>query len=104
MSVRRAESHVLPVERAALISLVTRPTRQTDPEHLLDEFAGLARAAGAHVVLRAMQERRAPDSSTYIGSGKAAELALSCEAAGATVVRTPGSGPNRPRNTSFMAA
>jgi GTP-binding protein HflX len=86
MSVRRAESHVLPVERAALISLVTRATRQIDPDHLLDEFAGLARAAGAQVVLRAMQERRAPDSTTFIGSGKAAELAISCEAAGATVV------------------
>jgi GTP-binding protein HflX len=79
-------SHALSVERAALISLVTRSTRQNDPEHLLDEFAGLARAAGATVVLRAVQERRAPDPSTFIGSGKAAALALSCEAAGANLV------------------
>jgi GTP-binding protein HflX len=74
------------VERAALISLITRATHHEDPDHLLDEFAGLARAAGAEVVLRAAQERRAPDPATFIGSGKAAALALSCETAGATLV------------------
>jgi GTP-binding protein HflX len=77
---------VAPVERAALISLVTRAPHRPDPEHLLEEFAGLARAAGADVVLRAVQERRAPDPATFIGSGKAERLALSCETAGANLV------------------
>src|SRR5262245_53208902 len=86
MNVRRAVSHVPPVERAALISLITRATHRLDPEHLMDEFAGLAHAAGAQVVLRASQERPAPDPATFIGSGKAASLALSCETANADIV------------------
>ena len=57
MSTRRAASHEPPAERAALVSLVTRRMRGTDPDILYDELAGLARAAGAAVVLRATQER-----------------------------------------------
>src|SRR4051812_22513185 len=86
MNVRRAESHAPPVDRAALISLITRATRRSDPEQIMEEFAGLAHAAGAQVVLRASQERPSPDPSTFIGSGKAVELARSCEANGATLV------------------
>ena len=75
-----------PVERAALVSLVTRTPHQADPELLLDELSGLARAAGASVVLTVVQERSAPDPSTLIGRGKAETLAVGCDETGATLV------------------
>ena len=43
----------------------------------MDELAGLAQAAGADVVLRVLQERPKPDSSTFLGSGKIKTLAAS---------------------------
>jgi GTP-binding protein HflX len=52
----------------------------------LDEVAGLARAAGAVVVLRVVQERAAVDPATFIGSGKAAALARACDETGADLV------------------
>ncbi|HXG89294.1 MAG TPA: GTPase HflX [Vicinamibacterales bacterium] len=57
-------------ERAALVGLVTGTSRRVDAEHSLEELAGLADAAGAHVVLRVLQERPKPDSATFLGSGK----------------------------------
>ena len=59
-------------ERAMLIS--------TDSEESLDELAALAETAGALVVSRVLQKRQRPDPGTFIGSGKAAELALDCQA------------------------
>ncbi len=44
----------------------------------MDELAGLAEAAGAEVVLRVLQERPKPDSSTFLGAGKIKILAASC--------------------------
>ncbi|HUF46600.1 MAG TPA: GTPase HflX [Vicinamibacterales bacterium] len=75
-----------PVDRAALVSLIPRTSRVSDPEVVLDELAGLARAAGATVVLTVTQEREGPDRATLIGSGKAETLARGCEETGATVV------------------
>src|SRR6185436_5059221 len=51
----------------------------------LDELAGLATAAGADVVLRAVQERSTPDSTTFIGKGKAEQLAAACDETDATL-------------------
>jgi GTP-binding protein HflX len=79
MSTRRAVSNERPRERAALVHLVTRASRPADPDLLLDELAGLARAAGAEVVVRVVQERPTPDPATLIGRGKAAELARACD-------------------------
>jgi GTP-binding protein HflX len=73
-------------ERAALVGLFSGPSRQFDPEHSLDELAGLAAAAGASVVLRVLQERPRPDPATFIGSGKAIALAAACDEAAADVV------------------
>ena len=73
-------------ERAALVGLLSSSSRQFDPEHSLDELAGLAAAAGARVVLRMLQERPKPDPATFLGRGKAESLALSCDEAGADVV------------------
>jgi GTP-binding protein HflX len=75
-----------PRERAALVGLATRATRHADPERPLEELAGLARAAGAAVVLTAVQDRPSPDPATLIGRGKAEALAAACAEAGATLV------------------
>lgn len=82
MSDRRA-SHV---ERAAIVGLVTGGARRLDAEHSLEELAGLADAAGAHVVLRLLQERQAPDPATFLGRGKVETLAVSCAEADVDVV------------------
>ncbi len=73
-------------ERAALVGLFNSSSRQFDPEHSLDELAGLAAAAGATVVLRVLQERPKPDPSTFLGSGKVASLAASCDELNVDVV------------------
>jgi GTP-binding protein HflX len=73
-------------ERAALVGLFNGASRQFDPEHSLDELAGLAVAAGASVVLRVMQERPRPDPATFLGSGKVLSLAAACEELDASVV------------------
>ena len=76
-----------PRERAALVGLFTGPSRNFDPEHSLDELAGLATAAGADVRLRVLQERAKPDPATFLGSGKVEALAAaSDEAAIDTVI------------------
>ena len=73
-------------ERAALVGLFSGSARQFDPEHSLDELAGLAAAAGAEVVLRVLQERSKPDPATFLGSGKVKSLAASCAEVRADVV------------------
>ena len=59
-------------EKAMLIS--------TDSEDSLEELAGLAETAGAMVITRVLQNRARPDPAMYIGTGKAEELALTCQA------------------------
>jgi GTP-binding protein HflX len=73
-------------ERAALVGLFSGPSRSFDPEHSLDELAGLAAAAGARVVVRVLQERPRPDPATFLGSGKVTTLAAACDEARAEVV------------------
>ena len=73
-------------ERAALVGLFTGSSRQFDPEHSLDELAGLASAAGATVALRVLQKNPKPDPATFLGSGKVATLAVACDEARADVV------------------
>jgi GTP-binding protein HflX len=65
-------------ERAALVGLITGGIRRHGAERSMDELAGLADAAGADVVLRVLQERPKPDSSTFLGAGKIKILAASC--------------------------
>ena len=74
------------LERAALVGLISGPSRRFDPEHSLDELAGLTSAAGAEVVLRVMQERAKPDPATFLGSGKLERLSVSCDEVRADVV------------------
>jgi GTPase len=74
------------VERAALVGVVTGSARRADTEVSLAELEGLAEAAGATVVLTAVQERQRPDPATFIGRGKVESLAASCRAADVDVV------------------
>jgi GTP-binding protein HflX len=73
-------------ERAALVGLIAGRARRLDAERSLDELARLADAAGAQVVLRMLQERPRPDSSTFLGAGKIETLGQSCAETGADVV------------------
>src|SRR4051812_5694052 len=73
-------------ERAALVGLFSDSHKQHDPEHSLDELAGLALAAGGDVVLRMLQERAKPDPATFLGSGKVKHLAAAAAETRADVV------------------
>jgi GTP-binding protein HflX len=99
MKSRGAVSNQPPVERAALVGLVTRRSRSIDPERQLDELAGLAEAAGAEVVLRVVQERAGADPATLIGKGKVEQLTKACDEIDANLVivdneLTPGQARN----------
>ncbi|MEE1200507.1 MAG: GTPase HflX, partial [Christensenellales bacterium] len=63
------------VEQAEKAMLVS-----TDNEDSLEELSGLAETAGATVITRVIQRRQKPDPTMYIGSGKAEELSLTCQA------------------------
>lgn len=65
-------------ERAYLVGL--------DSERSLEELARLADTAGAVVVGTMLQKKTRPDTATYIGSGKAEELSLDCQAKDADIV------------------
>jgi len=59
-------------ERAVLVGVFLEPP--VDPEHPLDELAGLAATAGTTVVAQLTQRRERPDQTTYLGKGKVKEL------------------------------
>src|SRR6476619_4919705 len=65
-------------QRAALVGLATGQVSRAAAEHSLEELDGLARAAGADVVLRIVQERPAPDPALYLGRGKVDMLKAGC--------------------------
>jgi GTP-binding protein HflX len=73
-------------ERAALVGLITGGARRIDAEHSLEELAGLADAAGAVVVVRALQERAKPDPATFLGRGKVDLLARAADDAAVDLV------------------
>lgn len=65
-------------ERALLVGI--------DSEKSLDELAALTESAGAVVVGRSFQKRPKPDTATFVGSGKAAQLQLNAQALEADLV------------------
>ena len=65
-------------ERAILVGI--------DSEKSLDELEALAESAGAVVVGRYFQKRPKPDTTTFVGSGKANELQLEAQAREADLV------------------
>lgn len=63
-------------ERALLVSL---DTGTFDAQASLEELAELAKTAGAQVIGQVLQTREAPDSATFVGSGKLEEVRGFCE-------------------------
>ena len=66
--------------------LITVDTGEFDAELSLKELEELAHTAGAEVVGQVMQKRPSPDTATYIGSGRLAELIAELEALGAELL------------------
>jgi GTP-binding protein HflX len=65
--------------RVFLIGLILPGRPGYVVEEHLDELAQLAESAGAQVVGRAVQNRKAPDRATYIGKGKVEEIAAAAQ-------------------------
>ena len=61
-------------ERAILVGVIL-PGTTADPRDPLGELASLAKTAGAKVVGQLFQKRHKVDAGTFIGSGKAIEIA-----------------------------
>src|SRR5687768_11632963 len=73
-------------EKAILVGLILPDlTRDLVDEHL-EELAKLTESAGGTVVGKILQERRSPDSATFIGRGKVATLAEMVRDRGASLV------------------
>ncbi len=68
----------LPAARAALVGVVTRDRTEREVNVSLAELARLLETAGGEAVFTMIQNKEAPDVRTYMGSGKAAELAYYC--------------------------
>jgi GTPase len=61
-------------ERAVLVGVIL-PNSTADPRDPMGELASLAKTAGAKVVAQLTQNRKRVDAGTYVGSGKAKEIA-----------------------------
>ncbi|MFZ4841086.1 GTPase HflX [Mycetocola saprophilus] len=83
--VTEVEYRQLRLENVVLIGVYPQG-KQDDAENSLRELAALAETAGAAVLDGLLQRRANPDASTYLGSGKAAELAGIVKALGADTV------------------
>ncbi len=73
-------------ERAILASLQTPDISDDTAIESLSELEQLTYTAGAEVLDKITQKRNNPDPSTYIGSGKAKELALLAQEKNANIV------------------
>ncbi len=71
--VSEVEYRQLRLERVVLVGVWTTGTQES-AQRSLEELARLAETAGSVVTEGLIQRRAKPDSATYIGSGKAAEL------------------------------
>jgi GTP-binding protein HflX len=86
-------------ERIVLVGVVFPGTDAEEVEANLDELAQLVDTAGADVVARTIQRRSRPDPATFIGRGKAHQLAELAEQVDAdTVVFDDGLSPAQQRN------
>ena len=73
-------------EKAVTVGLILPGISRTVAEEHLAELGKLVEAAGGAVAVSVFQERRAPDSGTYIGRGKAEEIDRLVAQHGAKVV------------------
>ncbi|WP_019137459.1 GTPase HflX [Cellulomonas massiliensis] len=87
--VTEVEYRALRLERVVLVGLWSGGTA-ADAEVSLRELAALAETAGSQVLEGLLQRRAKPDPGTYLGSGKAAELASVVAAVGADTVVVDG--------------
>jgi GTPase len=71
--VSEVEYRQLRLERVVLVGVWTEGTAE-DAENSLAELAALAETAGSRVLEGLVQRRSRPDASTFVGSGKVAEL------------------------------
>jgi len=95
--VTEVEYRQLRLEKVVLVGLYTRGTTQ-DAEISLRELAALAETAGSEVLDGLLQRRANPDPGTYLGSGKARELASVVAQVGADTVIVDGElGPSQRR-------
>lgn len=86
--VTEVEYRQLRLERVVLVGLWSRDA--VDAEVSLRELAALAETAGSQVLDGLLQRRQTPDPGTYLGSGKAADLAALVAANGADTVIVDG--------------
>ena len=85
--VTEVENRSLRLERVVLIGVwASGSGTQADADSSLIELAALAETAGAAVLEGLTQRRSKPDPATYIGKGKAAELADVVASTGADTV------------------
>lgn len=82
--VTEVEYRQLRLEKVVLVGVQLGGLR--DAENSLRELAALAETAGSQVLDGVLQRRAKPDPATYIGSGKAKELAAIVAATGADTV------------------
>ena len=73
-------------ETVLLVGLVRGRGGRTEAEESVEELASLAETAGGEVIDVVLQERRRPDTATFVGKGKAEELAATCEEKGIDLV------------------
>lgn len=83
--ISEVEYRQLRLERVVLVGVWTEGSA-ADTEASMAELAALAETAGSQVLEGIIQRRDRPDPSTYIGSGKAAELREIVVATGADTV------------------
>ncbi len=62
-------------EKAVLVGVISQLQTKEQAEEYLDELAFLAETAGAETIGRFLQKLERPDSRSYIGKGKLAEVA-----------------------------
>ena len=97
------ESEVLVAQAIAAGGIVDEAEKvmliSIDSQDSLDELSALADTAGAVIVSRVLQKLNHPDHATFIGSGKAQELALSCQTLGVDLAIVDGEmGPSQQKN------
>ena len=90
----RSNTRQVRLERVVLAGIWN--TTQAEAENSIRELAALAETAGSEVLDALIQRRDKPDPGTYLGKGKAAELADIVASVGAdTVIIDSNSPPAR---------
>ena len=87
--ISEVEYRQIRLEKVVLVGLRTSGSEE-EAENSLRELAALAQTAGSQVLDGVIQKRSHPDPATYLGSGKARELAELVAADGADTVIVDG--------------